>query len=349
MHLTSRRAAVISLAVASIVSGLARPVSAQGRLPALDEFLTHVVGLDARQMAALSRGEVAETALRTTDDRDVSVIAVMHVAAPRSRFESRARDFATTLRTPTRSAFRIFGSPARASDVQSIEVSPKDLEELKKCRPGDCNFKLPGSDMQRLQTTIDWSAPDAAARVSAYVRQRMLEYVADYRQRGNAAMLVYDDNGVRASDALVAMLNDSTYVFRTAPSLGRHLLSYPHDSLAGASEVMFWSLDNLPHVRQVLRITHETVYSPPELPGTTIVAAKQIYANHYFEAGLETLTAVDDASAGGFTLIAVRRYRFDHLPSGGLLNLRGRVVNGLRDNVREDVTRLQREMTGATG
>jgi hypothetical protein len=176
------------------------------------------------------------------------------------------------------------------------------------------------------------------------VRQRVLSYVADYRQRGNAAMVVYDDNGVRSSDALVAMLNDSTYVFRTAPSLGRHLLGYPRDTLDGATEVIFWSLDNLPHVRQVLRITHETVYSPPELPGTTIVAAKQIYADHYFEAGLETLTAVDDASAGGFTLIAVRRYRFDHLPSGGLLNLRGRVVNGLRDNVRDDVTRLKREI-----
>jgi hypothetical protein len=146
------------------------------------------------------------------------------------------------------------------------------------------------------------------------------------------------------------MLNDSTYVFRTAPSLGRHLLAYPHDSLPGATEVMFWSLENLPHVRRVLRITHETVYSPPELPGTTIVAAKQIYADHYFEAGLETLTAVDDnpsaagATAEGFTMIAVRRYRFDHLPSGGLLNLRGRVVNGLRDNVRDDVTRLKREI-----
>jgi hypothetical protein len=146
------------------------------------------------------------------------------------------------------------------------------------------------------------------------------------------------------------MLNDSTYVFHTAPSLGRHLLEYPHDSLAGATEVMFWSLDNLPHVRQVLRITHETVYSPPELLGTTIVAAKQIYADHYFEAGLETLTAVDDlpsadgASPAGFTMIAVRRYRFDHLPSGGLLNLRSRVINGLRDNVRDDVARLKREI-----
>jgi hypothetical protein len=98
-----------------------------------------------------------------------------------------------------------------------------------------------------------------------------------------------------------------------------------------------------------LRITHETVYEAPELPGTTVFAAKQIYADHYFEAGLEVLTAVDDTtSAGGatppgITLVAVRRYRFDHLPSRGLLNLRGRVIGGLRDNVRADLARLKRE------
>ena len=164
-------------------------------------------------------------------------------------------------------------------------------------------------------------------------------------------MVVYDDEGgIRSSDALARMLADSTYVFSRVPSLGRHLLGYPADTLPGAAEVIFWSLDNLPHVRQVLRVTHEMVYSPPELPGTTVIAAKQIYADHYFEAGLELLTAIDDDSAAvngasplGFTLLAVRHYRFDHLPSGGLLNLRGRVIGGLRDNVRADLVRLKRE------
>ena len=53
------------------------------------------------------------------------------------------------------------------------------------------------------------------------------------------------------------------------------------------------------------------------------------------------LTFTDAPS--GFTLLAVRHYRFDHLPSGGILNLRGRVVGGLRDNVRADLVRLKRD------
>ena len=67
---------------------------------------------------------------------------------------------------------------------------------------------------------------------------------------------------------------------------------------------------------------------------------------------MELLTAVDRATEGagskdGITLLAIRRYRFDNLPSGGLLNIRGRVVGGLRDNVRADLTRLKRESEGA--
>jgi hypothetical protein len=43
------------------------------------------------------------------------------------------------------------------------------------------------------------------------------------------------------------------------------------------------------------------------------------------------------------TLVAIRRYRFDHMPAGGLLNIRARVANGLRDNVLADLRRLERE------
>jgi hypothetical protein len=326
------------------------PVAAQ-RPRALDAFLTQTVGLDQSQLTTLSRGEVVAKVLTTADDRDVSVLGVVHVSASRTAFAQRQRDVQNALRAPTRSSAAIFSSPAKPADVAAIEVSSKDVDELRNCRPKDCNIKLPATDMDRLHATIDWKASDARARVTEYVRRRLLEYVANYRERGNAAMVVYDDGGgVRSSDALASLLADSTYVFSKVPSLGRHLLRYPTDTLPGAAEVIFWSLDNLPHVRQVLRITHEMVYSPPELPGTTVIAAKQIYADHYFEAGLELLTAIDDDSAAangssplGFTLIAVRHYRFDHLPSGGILNLRGRVIGGLRDNVRADLARLKRE------
>jgi hypothetical protein len=334
------------------VSGMlgATAAGAQPSWRTLDEFLTRGIRLSASETAALARGETVARKLSTGDDRDVAVFGAVQIDVPRSFFVERQRDLAQSLRTPTRRQVQLLSNPAVAADLQGLDVTPDDLKELRACRPNDCNFKLPATDMDRLRTTVNWSAPDARSRVAAYARQRMVEYVTDYRKRGNAAMLVYDDRGTtHSSDALASMLRDSSYVFSAVPSLGRHLIDYPQDTLADATEVMFWSRDELPHLRRVLRITHATIYSPPELPQMTLVAAKQIYADHYFEAGLEVLAAIDRAAASapsaarGITVVSVRRYRFDHLPSGGLLNIRGRVMNGLRDNALADLTRLKRE------
>jgi len=322
---------------------------AQAQWTTLDDFLTRAIRLNAQELAALGRGATVARMLPTADSDDIAVFGAVRVNVARSFFADRQRDVARALRTPTRTRVQRFSDPAVASDVQAIEISGDDLKELRGCRPGSCNFKLPATDMERFRSAIG-SGSDAPQRTAAYAGQRMVEYVNDYRSRGNAAMLVFDDRGtVRSSDALVALLRDSSYVFTAVPSLGQHLVDYPRSSLPGATEVMFWSLDEMPHLRPVLRITHETIYSPPERGDLTVIADKQIYANHYFEAGLEVLAAVDRAAAGGtsgavgITAVAVRRYRFDHLPSGGLLNIRGRVANGLRDNVRADLERLKRD------
>ena len=181
-----------------------------------------------------------------------------------------------------------------------------------------------------------------------YARRRLVEYVADYQERGDSAMAVYDDRGnvrVRASDAFGALLAESPYVYQNVPSLGRYLANHPRERLADATEVLFWSEDALPHLRPILSVTHLVVYTPPELPGVTLVAAKQIYANHYFEAALDLTCVVDrqgpDGRPGSYLLV-LRRYRFDNLPSGGLLNIRGRAVGALRDQMLADLRRLGR-------
>jgi hypothetical protein len=107
--------------------------------------------------------------------------------------------------------------------------------------------------------------------------------------------------------------------------------------LAGAAEVLFWSEDVMPRLRPILSVTHQIVYTPPELPGVTLVAAKQIYANHYFEAAVE-LTCIVDRQGGSYVLV-FRRFRFDNMPSGGLLNIRGRAVGALRDQLLADLNR----------
>jgi len=147
---------------------------------------------------------------------------------------------------------------------------------------------------------------------------------------------------VQSSDAFAALLGQSPYLFEYAPSFHKYLATYPDGKLPGVTEVLFWSDDVMPRLKPILSVTHLAVYTPPELPGATLIASKQIYADHYFEAAFDLLTVIDRTPAGGMPgmyLVLLRRFRFDNMPSGGLINIRGKVLGKLRDQARLDLER----------
>jgi hypothetical protein len=162
-------------------------------------------------------------------------------------------------------------------------------------------------------------------------------------------MPVYDDRpSIRASEAFTAVLAQSSYLVQSVPELASYLRTFPRGRPAGVSDVVYWSEDEVAHLRPILSVTHMVVYTPPELSGTTVIVSKQIYANHYFEGALDVRNLIDRDASGepaSTYLVVERRFRFDNLPRGGILNIRGRAVNGLRDQLLTDLRR-ERASTG---
>ena len=331
---------ITSLVRAALLGSIvAAPVQAQA--PAqLVTFLRQSIGLDSAQLALIERGEGVVKVLETRDRRDVAVFGIITTDVARDAYVTRVRDFRNSLQSPSRTHFGIFSDPASPADVAAVTISMRDVADMKDCRPGDCVVKLPATDMRRIHDETNWSGDDIQAQLSAYARRRLVEYVTDYRTRGDSAMAIYDDRGnmnVHANAAFAGMLAESPYVYQNVPSLGRYLAGYPRETLAGATDVLFWSEDAMPRLRPILSVTHQVVYTPPELPGVTLIAAKQLYANHYFEAALDVTCIVD--RQGGSYLLVLRRYRFDNMPSGGLINIRGRAIGALRDQLLADLRR----------
>ena len=334
--------------VGCAIVALAAPAAAQEEAPrALVRFLHEAIGLDSADVRIALRGEAVVTVLDTRVQRDVAIFGIVAVPLARAAYTRQMRDFATALRTPTRTHVGVFSVPAVPADVESVVISPRDVSDMRDCKPGDCVVKLPATDMQRIRADMNWSAPAAElqAQMNAYARRRLVEYVTDYRARGDAALAIYDDRRtahVRASQAFAELLADSPFLYQRVPSMQRYFAAYPNATLPpDAAEVLFWAEEVLPRLRPILSVTHQIVYTPPELPEVTIVAAKQIYANHYFEAAIDLTCAVD--RPGGIYLLVLRRYRFDNLPSGGLINIRGRAIGALRDQLRADLRRQQGE------
>lgn len=321
---------ITSLLLGVALATQAPQVPGQSPPPKLTEFLRQRVGLDSVQLAAIERGETVVKALKTSNSRDVALFGIAVVDMTRKAFVSRAQNFSWSLSAPTR-RFGIFHDPATAADVAAATMPAQDLDELEDCRPGHCKIKMPAGDMQRLHDEVDWSNPNAQEQVSAYLRQRLMQYVTEYRAHGDSALLVYDDaGGVHASDAFAALLAQSPYIYQEVSSLGQYLAGYPRASLNSAREVMFWTQDSIPGLRPMLTVSHLVLYTPPETPGATLIAAKQLYASHYFEAAFY-ITAVVERSSSSAYLVVLRRFRFDHLPA---IVVRGKVVGKMRDQLR---------------
>jgi hypothetical protein len=326
------RAAALAGTLAATV--LPSPGAAQGMPPSLATFLQQTMALDAGAMSAAASGKPVVKVLDPSDQREIAAFGIVRIDVPRSFYVRRAADFATSLRDPSRLRFALFSEPAAASDVAALSLPHDDVQDLAHCRAGSCKVKLSAEAIAYVRANVDLASPSADSVVSAYFRGRMIDYVTGYRARGDSALIVYSDKESSAAAVFQAMLSRSPYMYQYAPSLERYLENYPGDRLADVSEALFWSEDDLPGLKPTVTITHEVVYAPPELPGATLIASKLLYADHYLDGALDLTAVVDqagDQAAAGIYMVLLRRLHFDDLPSGGLTNVRGRVIGKLRD------------------
>lgn len=274
----------------------------------------------------------------------------MAIDVPRATIAARVRDLSSFLRTPSRPAFGIFGTPATAADARAFSADHGDLDAIRDCRPGDCDVKMPVPKFDDFRRGIDWSTPDAPSRVNAIVRQTMADYVERYRRGGTAAMVEYGDqqSARRASEAFGSLLAESPYIYDYVPAFHRYLQAYPADTLPGVTDAIYWATDRLSSLRPILSITHLSIYEPTDAP-LTLISAKQLYASHYFIGAFTLTTLLDrpDAPGGNGTYyIVVQRMRFDHLPSGGLLNIRGRVTGKLNEALAAELRQRKTALEG---
>ena len=314
-------------------------------------FLQQFIGLTAAQIDEARAGRVVTKVLDTKEKDEVALFGIVTVDVAREDFVQRVRDLPNYLRTPGRSAFGLFSTPATAGDAAAFIAEQSDLDAIKNCKPGDCDVKMPTTNIEQFQSSIDWSVPATArAKVENLVRERSAAYVNRYRSGGTAAMVEYGDqkNAGRASDVFASLLAQSPYLYHYMPAFHDYVKAYPNGSLPGVTDAIYWASDKLPSLRPLLTLNHISIYAPPS-SALALVTTKQLYASHYFLGAFTLATVLDrpDAPNGkGVYYIVVQRMRFDNLPSGGLLNIRGRVIGRMHDMLRADLTQRKSWLEG---
>jgi hypothetical protein len=279
-------------------------------------LLGNHLGFGAAELQDLERGRPIKRSLAPSDPREIALAGAVRLEVPRAYFLDRFRDIVDFKRAPRVLQVGRFSDPPRLEDVRSLTLPDTEVEDLRRCRVGDCNVKLPASVIRRLETEVDWSQPDAREQVTRIVRGMLVDRARAYLRGGPAAL---EPDAARRSPVvpsreLAAILDASPYLVPYAPELRSVLEAFPRIGLPASEHFLYWSKETF-ELKPVISVTHVALYTPERLDGTmTIIASAGLYASHYLDASLG-LTLVVDAAAGreGCYVVYVNRSRVDAL------------------------------------
>jgi len=276
------------------------------------------------------------TLLPSTQDREIVVGGVVKIAAPAEQTVAAIRDIEKFESGAGFVQTRRLSNPPTLNDFAAYQVDPKDLESLRRCKPGSCEVKLTRETLSLLQA-INWSEPDVRNRVSALARQAAFEYVQAYRRGGNSALAVYTDaeRPTFVEKEFEEMVQRASTLPSRLPQLMQFLLEYPKVANRAAFEDLFyWSVAEF-GLKPTFRLNHLVIHKVPQpSPVRFAIATKQLYANHYFHTALEVRALVDEAADPKVHYLVV----LNMARSDGLTGLFGGIVkskaqSGARDGL----------------
>jgi hypothetical protein len=223
-----------------------------------------------------------------------------------------------------------FGDPPAPADVARLDLPEGDIDALRGCRPGDCPVQV-GAGLADLQAAIDWRAKDHREQVNRFVRQRLVDYVKAYRERGDDALVTYVGGAKPVSLAREwqALLAAAPYLHGYAPGLRRYLAEYPKAALEGGRDLVQWSTTVYGR-KPIVAVTHVVLYQDEARPDRLSIALKQIYASRSSEGAFSFATVVETADSEGKKtawVVFVNRTRTDAL-RGGLSGVKRKVALG---------------------
>ena len=265
----------------------------------LQTFFKERIELNDAQIRDISRGRVVTKALDAHDKYGVLAFGAVHIDATIAQYASVYRDVSRLEGQMVYLIVQEFGkdgAPIKLSDFDRFEVEKKDVDEIEKCKPGDCEIQL--GDMASFQNLIDWKSKDRYAQVNEVARRELLEGMNRYRAGGLKALGSYRDrkNPLNLYDAMKTMIDHAGFLQREdAPQLYQYVVEYPREKLEGAEDFFYWEKINFGQeiTNRVNHVTMAPIASSS--PVKFVVANKQLYASRYIRVALQLFACVPDS------------------------------------------------------
>ncbi len=323
-----KRALPVALILFAV--GVARAPHATPSSPDPFAFLPPGAAPGAADRARLDAGQTVVKMLPGRG-REVGVVAAVRTAAPPDRLLAWTTDIAALRRGRYAPLIGRFSDPPCLDDLQALTLDASDLDDLRRCRPGDCGLKLAEVEIAALQR-VSTGRADWRDAVQQEYRRLIVDRVRRYLSDGDAALLPYVDHAMPVApeaetDALIAELDlPASWLADVADYIRR----YPHAEHADVVDSFVYWAKEIFGGKPIISVTHVVLLRNGAGAGpAAITISKQVYASHY-RTGSLSLTAMSE-SASGRHLVYLQRSHVDVLQGffGGLTR---RVVEGrIRD------------------
>jgi hypothetical protein len=330
-----------------LVCATANIVWAQASLSEFQQALQQKAAFQETDFAALQLNQPVVRLAPVSDKREIAVAGLVNIRSGAEEFLRSYRESMTRKNNDAILEIGSFGAQPALADLENLTLEARDIEDLKECVVGACEIKLSATMIERFRKEIDWNASDYQIKVTSLFKQMLFDYVRDYRARGEAALIQYNDkrNEVDLAAEQRALNSASSYI--------NDLLADSNAGLQLVEDAIVWSKIKF-GLKPVIAVNHVTIYRRTnEVGPQVLIASKQLYANHYFNASLALTAFVNvPGAAQGAYLVYENRSRADGLegPFGKIKRgvVEKKAVEGLKAILEHSQARLDGPALAAT-
>lgn len=308
------KAALALLVAAGLAGSL---IEARGHADDPFAFFSPSVRLTPADLAELDGGSVIVRSL-PADDGHLAVFAATRISAPPAALFGWTREIAALKRGPMVLAVGRFSDPPSLADVRALSLEPAELDALRRCRVGNCSFKLAADEIAAVRHAIAKSSASWESSAQEAVRAIILGRVLRHREQGLLALPPYADkaHGLSVGEAFSSIVARSPYLIRAFPDAVTTLQT-PALRGGDADEAFYyWSRERYGAGKSVITVTYVRLLREQTSAVRAFTISTQLFASHYIN-GAVGLTAIVCAEGGGRCYLAyLNRTQTDLL--GGL-------------------------------
>lgn len=261
------------------------------------EFFAPSIVVSSEERATLDRDRVVARTL-TGEKGQVGVFVATRLNAQPDALVAWTHAIVELKQSKFVLAIGRFSDPPRLSDLDGLVLDDRDLDAIRRCRPGACGLKLSAAEIGALNVVAARAGAAWRDAVQREFRRLLVERVMQYRAAGLARSSPPADRpaAIHPQEALSEVIDSSPYL-RRLPDVMTWLTRYPRGETTVES-FFYWSKEHYGEGKPVISLTHVGIVRADanhRAPGV-LIAGKQIFATHYLESalGLSVIARSDD-------------------------------------------------------